>query len=244
MDESTQQQQQLRPGGVVKHVRGPHFLSRVYDSMSDALAGLSAVLEVRDAYTYGHCFRVAVLAQRIAKGMGLCELACHEIYLAGLVHDIGKVGLPDAILHKPGSLSEQEYQQVRLHPEIGYRIVERIPHLQFALPGILHHHEQWNGSGYPHGLQGRMIPIMARVLAVADSFDAMTSKRAYREPLTMEAAVGRLVEGRGVQWEHGVVDQLLHCLERWPRLGTERVSDSVLQPSVANLCQSVAALSY
>ena len=255
MDEQAQQQQlrQLQwEREAIELPRSPHLLARVYDSISDALAALTSVLEIRDTYTYGHCRRVASLAFQLAKQLGMSELACHEIYLTGLIHDIGKVGLPDAVLHKPGSLTDEEFRQVQLHPELGHRIVERIPHLRFALPGILHHHEQWDGSGYQHHLRGSTIPMMARVLAVADSFDAMTSKRSYREPLSVDEAVGRLVAGRGIQWEKGIVDQLLLCLEHQqsdklelvPGQATESEHDSVYFASINNLCRAVAALSH
>ncbi len=191
----------------------PHFLARVYDSMSATLAALAAALEVRDNDTQRHCQRVALLAFQLAESLDLSELACHEIYLAGLIHDIGKLGIPDAILHKPSKLSDEEMEQIRRHPEMGYRIVEKIPQLQFALPGILYHHEQWDGGGYPHGLAGHAIPLMARVLAVADTFDAMTTERAYSPGLSISDAVGRLAEGRGKQWDLSVVDQLQFLIE-------------------------------
>ncbi|MCA9134290.1 MAG: HD-GYP domain-containing protein, partial [Planctomycetales bacterium] len=143
--------------------------------------------------------------------LGLSTAACQEIYLAGILHDIGKIGVPDSILKKDGPLSEAEFRVICQHPEIGYHTVEPLGHLQFALPGILYHHERWDGAGYPHGLRGQSIPLMARILAVADAFDALTSSRPYRQGVPRERARQIILGGAGEQWDAEVVE----CLQLW-----------------------------
>ncbi|MEZ6134532.1 MAG: HD-GYP domain-containing protein [Pirellulaceae bacterium] len=175
------------------------------------LRAMSSTIDARDNYTQGHSERVAQLSFELAQRLGLSLAACHEIYLAGMLHDIGKIGIPDSVLLKEGKLSNEEYRVIQQHPEIGYRIIERLGSLQFALPGILHHHERWDGKGYPHGLQGPTTPMMARILAVADSFDAMTSSRIYRQAMSIERAVSIMIDGAGSQWDADVVN----CLQHW-----------------------------
>ncbi len=111
-----------------------------------------------------------------------------RIYVAGILHDVGKIGVPDRVLLKAGTLSDEEFDIIKQHPEIGYRIVEQLGKLHFTLPGVLYHHERWDGRGYPQGLAGDDIPLMARIIAVADSFDAMTSSRPYRNAMPLSQA--------------------------------------------------------
>jgi HD-GYP domain-containing protein (c-di-GMP phosphodiesterase class II) len=166
-------------------------------------------LEARDKYTRGHSERVACLAFELAGMMGLSDLACYEIFLAGLLHDIGKIGVPDAVLLKQSGLDEKELAVIRQHPEIGYRIVESNKCLHYVLPGVLHHHERWDGQGYPHGISGETIPLMARVLSVVDAFDAMTSSRPYRPGMPVREAFTRISSGAGTHWDQAVVNSFL-----------------------------------
>lgn len=170
-----------------------------------SLHAMSSAIDARDPYTQGHSKRVARLGFELAKLLSLSEPACQEIYLAGILHDIGKIGIPDAVLLKNGALTDDEFRVIQKHPEIGYRIVERLGQLQFVLPGVLHHHERWDGKGYPHGLAGESIPLMARVLAVADAFDAMTSSRPYRDAMPLQRAVAIISGGSNEQWDGDVV---------------------------------------
>ena len=127
------------------------------------LRSMTRAIDARDSYTQGHSERVAKLAFELARQLQLPESACQEIYLAGILHDIGKIGIPDSVLLKAGPLTEEEFETVKLHPVIGFRIIEQLAKLDFTLPGILHHHERWDGRGYPEKLAGTDIPLMARL---------------------------------------------------------------------------------
>ncbi len=169
-------------------------------------------IEIRDSYTRGHSERVAFFAKRIAEEMGLKEEEVKAIYTAGLLHDIGKIGIPDSILLKPGKLSDEEYEIIKLHPRLSYELLKHIDVLEDSLPGIKHHHERWDGSGYPDGLKGKEIPLQARILAVADTFDAMTSDRIYRKGVSKAEAVKELKELSGKSYDPEVVENALYVL--------------------------------
>ena len=169
-------------------------------------------IEIRDSYTRGHSERVAFFAKRIAQEMGLSEKEVNAIYIAGLLHDIGKIGIPDSILLKPGKLSDEEYEIIKLHPVLSHELLKHIDVLRDSLPGIKYHHERWDGSGYPEGLKGEEIPLQARILAVADSFDAMTSDRIYRKGISKPEAVNRLKKLAGKKYDPEIVENALHIL--------------------------------
>ncbi len=169
-------------------------------------------IEIRDSYTRGHSERVAFFAKRIAEEMGLKEEEVKAIYTAGLLHDIGKIGIPDSILLKPGKLSNEEYEIIKLHPKLSYELLKHIDVLEDSLPGIKHHHERWDGSGYPDGLKGKEIPLQARILAVADTFDAMTSDRIYRKGVSKAEAVKELKKLSGKSYDPEVVENALYVL--------------------------------
>lgn len=188
-----------------------HHVLESHQLVLGALHAMSSAIDARDPYTQGHSERVAKLGYEIAKILGISESACQEIYLAGLLHDLGKIGVPDHILHKAGPLTDEELAVIKQHPEIGHRIIERLGKLHFVSPGVLHHHERWDGKGYPHGLKQESIPLMARILAVADSFDAMTSSRPYRGAMPIDRAAGVIRDGAGQQWDPAIVD----CFEIW-----------------------------
>jgi HD-GYP domain-containing protein (c-di-GMP phosphodiesterase class II) len=177
------------------------------------LHAMSSAIDARDKYTQGHSERVARLSYDLARILGVSDESCQEIYLAGILHDIGKIGVPDSVLLKNEALSPEELHVIQQHPEIGYRIVERLGHLQFVLPGILYHHERWDGRGYPHGLKGESIPLMARIMAVADAFDAMTSSRPYRQAMPIAKAEQIICAGGGKQWDAEAVE----CFKIWLR---------------------------
>ena len=166
-----------------------------------SLVALSAAIERRDPYTLGHSARVTAIAQALAERM-LCDLGERDaIALGGPLHDIGKLTIPDEVLLKPGRLDEHELAQIREHPEAGARMLRGVPTLAPALPCVLHHHERWDGGGYPHGLAGDAIPRTARILAVADAFDAMTSTRPYRAALPIDAALAEVARCAGTQFD-------------------------------------------
>ena len=171
-----------------------------------SLTALTAAIDAKDSYTRGHSERVAMLASRIADASGLPEDQVERIHIAGLVHDVGKIGVPEAVLGKPGRLTDPEFAAMKLHPEIGHRILQGIPQLADVLPGVLHHHERWDGKGYPRGLAGDAIPRMARILALADTFDAMSSNRSYRQALTRDHVLKEIRACAGTQFDPAVVE--------------------------------------
>jgi putative nucleotidyltransferase with HDIG domain len=172
------------------------------------LTALMSALDARDRETEGHSVRVSRLACMLAEEVGLSGANLKALERGALLHDIGKIGISDTILHKPGKLTEDEWRIMRVHPDIGARIVERIPFLQDALPVIRFHHERWDGSGYPTGLQKRNIPIQARIFAVADVFDALTSKRSYRNKSTAEDAIQYMQEQADVLFDPEIIEAL------------------------------------
>ncbi|WP_457680207.1 HD domain-containing phosphohydrolase [Thermovibrio sp.] len=173
------------------------------------LRSLIRGIEIRDSYTRGHSERVAYFSKRIAQEMGLSKEKVEKIYLGALLHDIGKIGIPDSILLKPGKLDEREYRILKLHPILSYELLKNLDFLKGALNGIKYHHERWDGSGYPEGLKGEQIPVEARIIAVADTFDAMTSDRIYRKKLGKEKAIKEIKELSGKAFDPEVVESAL-----------------------------------
>ncbi len=165
------------------------------------LEALTASIDAKDRYTCGHSERVAKLTQQLATAVGLDERTVQRMHIAGLVHDVGKIGVPEAVLTKPGRLTPAEFDEIKKHPEIGYRILKDIPQLQDILPGVLYHHERWDGCGYPHGLHTDKIPVIARLIALADSFDAMSSNRTYRSRLSRTEVLSEIKRCAGTQFD-------------------------------------------
>ncbi len=165
-----------------------------------------SVLDARDPYTYEHSWRVAHLAELIAKKMNIDEKWVDLIHMAAHLHDIGKVAVPDDVLNKPDRLTIDEFEIMKSHPRIGYNIVNKIDVLQETSLYILHHHERWDGRGYPCGLKGKEIPLGARIITIADSFDAMTSARSYQTGISIEDAFKEIKRCRGAQFCPEVVD--------------------------------------
>lgn len=162
---------------------------------------LTASVDAKDPYTRGHSERVAYLASQLAAAMKFDKEQVEHYRIAGLLHDVGKIGVPEAVLCKPGRLTAEEFAQIKLHPEIGYRILKDIPALAEALPGVLHHHERWDGRGYPHGLAGEGIPLIGRILALADTFDAMSSTRSYRPAIARNEVIAEIARCAGSQFD-------------------------------------------
>lgn len=169
------------------------------------LKTLISVIEAKDPYTRGHTERVAAYAVAIANSMNLPESTCRRITFGALLHDIGKLGVLENVLHKEGELDADEWELLRSHPEIGARIVAKMEFLTGTAEIVRHHHESWDGSGYPDGLKGEEIPLGARIVAVADSFDAMTTDRSYRRALSVDEAIDRLQTGVGTQFDPKIV---------------------------------------
>ena len=156
------------------------------------LEALTASIDAKDRYTCGHSQRVALLTSQLAQAIGLPEEQVDRYRIAGLVHDIGKIGVPESVLLKIGKLTDEEYKTVQQHPEIGARILKDIPQMSDILGGVLHHHERYDGGGYPHGLSQEDIPLVARIIAIADTFDAMSSSRTYRKAMTRTSVLDEM----------------------------------------------------
>jgi HD-GYP domain-containing protein (c-di-GMP phosphodiesterase class II) len=162
---------------------------------------LASAIDAKDKYTHGHSNRVAEYSRKIAKIAGKTEKECEQIYFAGLLHDVGKIGVPDRIITKEGKLTDEEYEQIKLHPVYGHQILSIIQQSPFLSIGARHHHERYDGRGYPDGLSGKDIPEIARIIAVADAYDAMTSSRSYRAPLPQRKVREELAAGMGTQFD-------------------------------------------
>jgi putative two-component system response regulator len=177
--------------------------------MLNTVQSLVHTLEAKDKRTEGHSKRVALLAVLLAKRLGFPETSVEQLRLSGILHDIGKIGVREECLNKRGKLTGQEYDEIKKHPLISERILEPIEELREILPGIRHHHERYDGRGYPHGLKGEDIPQYARILAMADCYDAMTSDRPYRSALTVEKALKEMRVNAGKQFDPQLVPVFL-----------------------------------
>jgi cyclic di-GMP phosphodiesterase len=180
-------------------------------------------MEAKDLYLRGHSQRVAELAGHLAEELGLDPVISEELRVAGRLHDVGKIGIREAILNKPGRLTSEEFEHVKQHVQIGLGILAPLFHLKKPLKYVEHHHERWDGAGYPLGLAGEAIPMGARILCAADTFDALTSKRAYREPLEPHAALEHLKIDSGKQFDPCVYDALVRVITK--RLATDSQND-------------------
>jgi putative nucleotidyltransferase with HDIG domain len=183
-------------------------MKRSHDSL---LQMLCAALDLRDQATKGHSLRVARLAVAVGEQMGLADEQLTHLEQAAMLHDLSKIGVSDVILDKPGPLEEDEWEEIQKHPEIGYQIVRDIPFLQRAGEIILHHHERFDGGGYPRGLMGEEIPLGARIFAVVDAYDAMTSDRSYRRAGSHASAVREIKRNSGTQFDSRAVDAFLEA---------------------------------
>ncbi len=171
------------------------------------IKSIAAALDAKDSYTHGHSLRVTLYSLILAKYMeNIDEKFKEELETAGLLHDIGKIGIAENILCKPGKLSEEEFNIIKTHPEKGKRLLNNIKKLNCVSEWLNSHHERWDGKGYPKGLQGEEIPISSRIIAIADTYDAMTSSRSYRQALSHEVARDEILKSRGTQFDPSLVD--------------------------------------
>ena len=212
---------------------------RLYGSMHQLFLGslraLTSSIDAKDPYTCGHSERVALISKRIVGLMELGSWEADRIYLCGLLHDIGKIGVPEAVLRKPGRLTEYEFELITHHPGIGAKIISGIHEMEDLVPAVLHHHERMDGQGYPHGLAGEQIPFRARVLCVADCLDAMTSDRPYRKALPIKLAEAEIFRGADTQFDPGVVElvpklNLSEYLSELKKNKTPYVPDNIYEP--------------
>ncbi len=190
--------------------------SELFSAQEELTKGLvSAIInaiDAKDCYTAGHSERVASFAHCVATRMGLPKRECDRIHMAGLLHDVGKIGIPDSVLKKPGKLTDEEFAIIKTHPTIGHSILGHLANIEYVLPGVLLHHEAFDGTGYPEGRKGEEIPPMARILAVCDAFDAMTSTRPYRTAMPLEKAMSILQAESRKTWDAEIVQTFLDCI--------------------------------
>jgi len=187
-------------------IENRRLYNELHQMMLSLVRALVSSVDAKDPYTCGHSERVAITCREIAGQLGLAEESVEEAYLAGLLHDIGKIGTPEAILCKDGLLQADERAIMNRHPEVGGRILGGIKKLDTVRRAVIHHHERMDGSGYPAGLRGDAIPLLARIVGLADSFDAMTSNRPYRPMLPVEQAIREIRQNKGTQFDAAVTD--------------------------------------
>lgn len=174
-----------------------------------SLEAVSTALDAKDRYTHGHSERVAWLGTQLAQAIGLDVDEVERIRISGLVHDVGKIGVPEAVLCKAGRLTEDEFDQIKKHPRIGYNILKGIPKIDDVLDGVLYHHERWDGRGYPTRLAGEAIPLYGRILAVADTFDAISSTRSYRQAMPREKVLEEIANCSGSQFDPSLTEPFI-----------------------------------
>jgi len=200
--------------GVAMHrVRLMGELERL---LLDTIRAIAATIDARDGYTHRHSERVAAIAAQLARELGLTSEQRETAELSALLHDVGKIAVPDSILNKPGKLTEEEFAQMRKHPELGARILKNIQSatVDAVIPGVQYHHEKWDGTGYPEGLQGDAIPFLGRLLGVADFYDALTSARAYRAAMPAGDAIKLVASGSGTHFDPAIAAAAVRLFER------------------------------
>jgi HD superfamily phosphohydrolase YqeK len=224
--------------------------AQLEDANLSLTESLVNALDARDPYSAGHSVAVAVYSRDLAREIGLPDAMVQRTYLAGLLHDIGKIAVPDAILRKPAALTEQEFDEIRLHPAIGEQILRPSEHLQDVLPGVRHHHERIDGRGYPDQLRDAQIPLQARIIAVADAYNAMTSDRPYRDAMHPELAQRILVQNQGMQHDPFLVSAFRRVLStrdadyaiaRGPEFATSMLLRDLLDGAAGNERRAGAA---
>lgn len=174
---------------------------------------LAEAIDAKDTYTNGHSGRVASYSRELAGRLGYDEDEQNKVFMMGLLHDVGKIGVPDWIINKPGRLTDEEFQEIKKHPVVGNKILERIREMPELSFGARWHHERYDGRGYPDGLKGEEIPEIVRIIAVADAYDAMTSNRSYRDELPQEVVRGEIVKGKGTQFDPRIADAMIQMID-------------------------------
>jgi HD-GYP domain-containing protein (c-di-GMP phosphodiesterase class II) len=222
----------LKVIALARHMLSQHRRHTwVNDNLRNTLIGLvhclTAALDAKDPYTCGHSERVTRIAVRLGRQMGLPPATLDDLYLGGLLHDVGKIGVPDHVLRKPGKLTDEEFAAVQQHTLIGDRIVANVAQLAPARPAVRNHHENFDGTGYPDRLAGKDIPLLARILAVADAYDAMNSDRPYRKGLPSARIDAVLTAGAGKQWDPEVIRHFMACKGEMFAICQKGIGDSV-----------------
>jgi hypothetical protein len=226
---SNVRQAQLLAAQAAATITNFDLLARMETGTDQILRALAEAISARDAYTHRHSDRTRALVQALGHEENLPSQLIEYVEQGALLHDIGKIGIPDAILHKNGKLTPEEYEEMKKHPAIGYRILQSVPSLKAAASIVLYHQEWFNGDGYPEGLAAEEIPLGARLVSVIDAWDAMTSNRPYRPAMAKSAAIAELRRQAGTQFEPRIVDSFVRVVERLEREGvpvTEHPSDA------------------
>lgn len=211
----------LRVKRILEYARYRNDLTKEVDKKTKEINRLSLhivqtlaeAIDAKDTYTNGHSGRVATYSREMAKRLGYDEHGQDEVYIMGLLHDVGKIGVPDQIINKPDRLTDEEFAEIKKHPGVGDRILKKISEIPKLAYGARWHHERIDGRGYPDGLKGNMIPEEARIIAVADAYDAMTSNRSYRDVLPQEVVRGELEKGKGSQFDERIADIMIHMID-------------------------------
>ena len=198
-------------GPAAVAIKNAQYVQKLEQAYSDTLLVLANAIEMRDHYTVGHTWRVTNFSIEVCRELGWSEEKLKEVRMGGVLHDVGKIAVEDAVLRKPGHLTDEEYAKIKIHPEKGAQLLQDVEFLHPLIPYCLYHHERFDGKGYPYGLKGEEIPIEGRAVAVADTFDALTSNRPYRKGFDPEKAIGIIEEGRGTQFDPDCVDALVRC---------------------------------
>jgi HD-GYP domain-containing protein (c-di-GMP phosphodiesterase class II) len=203
-------------------IESAYLFQQLRQSFQGFISSIATAVDAKSRWTAGHSHRVTQYALWLAEKIGLPDEFAEKVRLSGLLHDVGKIGVPDAVLEKPDRLTDDEFAIIKRHPEEGYRILSPIRQLRGdILDGVLYHHERVDGKGYPFGLVGEEIPFMGRLLAVADGFDAMTSDRPYRPGMPKEKALAILTDGAGTQWDRDLASAFVDLMRDRPLLKSE-----------------------
>jgi HD-GYP domain-containing protein (c-di-GMP phosphodiesterase class II) len=205
------------------------YADEVELSYDSTLKALTAALDAKDDVTEGHCERVSKLTSQLARTMGIPERSLVHIERGALLHDVGKIGVPDAVLKKPEALTEQEWEAIRKHPLLAGVMISKVGFLEGATPILLYHHERWDGTGYPFGLSGERIPLEARIFSVVDAYDAITSDRPYREARGHEEAMGEITRNAGTQFDPAIVSSFQRLMASRPDLHARVAAQRALE---------------
>jgi HD-GYP domain-containing protein (c-di-GMP phosphodiesterase class II) len=211
------------------HLRWSHRHHDLRDLLVGLTRSLTTALDAKDPYTFGHSERVARIAVEVGRELGIDGDGLSDLYLAGLLHDVGKIGIKDSVLRKQGPLTREEQEHIQEHVTIGYWILAELRQIRNLLPGVLYHHERYDGKGYPDGLAAEQIPMLARILSVADAYDAMSHQRPYRDAMPYRRVEEILTQGAGTQWDKEVVEAFFRCSDRVHAIRQRGVGDSLRQ---------------
>lgn len=187
--------------------------AHIYREYETTIYALTAAIDAKDHYTFSHSNNVAYYATMLATALGMNEDMIEIIRQAALLHDVGKIGIPEYVLNKPGRLTDEEYEIIKGHVEASIDIIRHLPSLDYVIPAVIGHHERYDGKGYPRRIAGEDIPLTARILCIADSFDAMTSRRCYKKAFPLEVAREKLLLDAGKQFDPELAYKFVECLD-------------------------------